>query len=99
MLEKKELVEFKLLEPDNNELPVLNVAFVINEIPETATLALVTLNKGDSIIYQQSYELQNGINAFLFPNKFNEGVELHIGYITEQDKINTFHYKRYRPHV
>ena len=98
-IEKKELVEFKLLEPDNNELPVLNVAFVINEIPETATLALVTLNKGDSIIYQQFYELQNGINAFLFPNKFNEGVELHIGYITEQDKINTFHYKRYRPHV
>lgn len=96
---KKEEVELKLLEPDNNELPVLNVAFFIKEIPETATLALVTLNKGDSITYQQFYELQNGINAFLFPNNFNEGEELHIGYITEQDKVNTFHYKRYRPHV
>lgn len=99
LIERKEQVEFKLLEPDNNELPVLNVAFVIKEIPETATLALVTLNKGDSITYQQFYELQDGINAFLFPNMFNDGVELHVGYITEQDKVNTFHFKRYRPNV
>lgn len=98
-IDKSELAEFKLLEPDNNELPVLNVAFVIREIPETARLALITLNKGDSISYQQFYELKDGINAFLFPNKFNDGVELHVGYITEQDKENTFHYKRYKPHV
>ena len=98
-IERKEEVDLKLLEPDNNELAVLNVAFVLKEIPETAILALVTLNKGDSITYQQYYELQDGINAFLFPNKFNDGVELHVGYITEQDKVNTFHYKRYRPHV
>lgn len=98
-IERKEQVEFKLLEPDNNELPVLNVGFVIKEIPETATLALVTLNKGDSITYQQFYELQKGVNAFLFPNLFNDGVELRVGYVTEKDKINTFYYKSYRPHV
>lgn len=98
-IDKSEVSDFKLLEPDNNELPVLNVAFVIREIPPTATVALITLNKGDSITYQQFYELKNGINAFLFPNKFNDGVELHVGYITEQDKVNTYHYKRYKPYV
>lgn len=97
-VEEGEQADFKLLEPDNIELPVLNVAFVLDEMPETAKLALVTLNKGDSVTYQQFYELQNGINAFLFPNMFSEGVELHVGYITKQNKVNKFHYKRYRPH-
>ena len=98
-INKKELADFKLLEPDNNELQVLNVAFILKEIPETATSALIALNKGDSITYQQFYELKNGINSFLFPNRFNDGVELFVGYITEQDKINIFHYKRYKPNV
>ena len=31
-IDKSEVSDFKLLEPDNNELPVLNVAFVIREI-------------------------------------------------------------------
>ena len=91
--------DFKMIEPDNTVLPVLNVAFEIKEIPESATVALVSLCKGDTITYQQCYELQNGINAFLFPNKFNEGVELQVGYLTEENNAHTFHFKRYKPHV
>lgn len=91
--------DFRMIEPDNTVLPVLNVAFVIKEIPESATVALLSLCKGDTITYQQCYELQSGINAFLFPNKFNEGVELQVGYLTEENNTHTFHFKRYKPHV
>ena len=66
-IDKSELAEFKLLEPDNNELPVLNVAFVIREIPETARLALITLNKGDSI----SYQLEGG--DFEYYSEYGDG--------------------------
>lgn len=98
-VEQRESADFKMIEPDNTVSPVLNVAFVINDIPETATVALLSLCKGDTITYQQCYELQNGINAFLFPNKFDEGVELQLGYLTEENNAHTFHFKRYKPHV
>lgn len=98
-VEQREPGDFKMIEPDNTKSPVLNVAFVIKDIPETATVALLSLCKGDTITYQQCYELKNGINAFLFPNKFDEGVELQLGYLTEEDDAHTFHFKRYKPHV
>ena len=91
--------DFKLIEPDNTKLPVLNVAFVLSQIPESASLALIMLSSEDSVCYQQSFKLKEGVNAFLFPNMFNKGAELRVGYLTDNKDSKTFHCKIYKPNV
>lgn len=87
-----------LITPDNLKLPVLNVAYVLQDMPaSTKASALIILNDTDTL-FCRYFEAQAGVNAFIFPNMFHQGVELRLGYITSQDGINTFHYVNYIPY-
>lgn len=91
--------DFNLIEPDNTQLPVLNVAFVLSQKSDSASLAMLMLALEDSVCFQQSYKLKEGVNAFLFPNMFNKGAELRVGYLKDNKESKTFYCKKYKPNV
>lgn len=52
----------------------------------------------DTILYEQAYVPQSGINAFVLPNFFNsDKVELQLGYINKQEP-KIYHYIVERPY-
>lgn len=87
----------RLIEPDNTELPVLNIAYIPKEQNRSTVASVLMLIKGDSVLFHRNYKSQLGVNAFLFPNLLDEGTELRIGYLTREAGVNTFHYVNYTP--
>lgn len=87
-----------LIEPDNTTLSVLNIAFIQKKENDPASAAVLMLIKDNKTLFCRFYKPQGKLNSFMFPNLFDEGVVLRLGYLTRNGDNNIFHYVSFTPH-
>ena len=88
----------KLIEPDNFVLPTLNIAFRLRHPEDSIKAVYLEFNRGDSIVYSQTYIPQPKINCFIMPNLFSDTTVLKMGYIAGNNDALTFYRIIYTPY-
>lgn len=93
--------KIKLIEPDNVNLPYLNIAFRSYNNRDSINAAYLEFRSGDSIVYSQTYVPRSDINCFIIPNLFNDTTVLKLGYLkkdTNECSDYTFYCITYSPY-
>ncbi|MBR5907081.1 MAG: hypothetical protein IKZ50_01645 [Bacteroidales bacterium] len=94
--------ELRSIKPEGLNGAYISAGLTIDEIStfrnNNILLVRIVQTDKDTVLYEQSYVPQSGINAFVLPNFFNsDKVELQLGYVNKQEK-NTYHYIVERPY-
>ena len=94
--------ELRAIKPEGLNGVYVSAGLTIDEIStfcnNNTLLVRIVQTDRDTVLYEQSYVPQNGINAFVLPNFFNsDKVELQLGYVNKQEQ-NTYHYIVERPY-
>lgn len=94
--------ELRAIKPEGLNGDYISAGLTIDEIStfrnNNTLLVRIVQTDQDTVLYEQFYVPQSGINAFVLPNFFNsDKVELQLGYVNKQEQ-NTYHYIVERPY-
>lgn len=88
----------KLIEPDNFELPFLNIAYSLKHPEDSIKAVYLEFVSGDTILYSQTYVPQSRINCFIIPNLFGDSTILKMGYLHGEQEDLTYSRIIYSPY-
>lgn len=94
--------ELRAIKPEGLNSAYVSAGLTIDEIStfrnNNTLLVRIVQTDIDTVLYEQFYVPQSGINAFVLPNLFNsDKVELQLGYVNKQEQ-NKYHYIVERPY-